>query len=323
MVGAGKVRLATMKFLSVCSGIEAASVAWEPLGWKAVGFSEIEPFQSAVLKHHFPNTPNYGDLTKYAEWPIEPGTVDILVGGTPCQSFSILGKRGGLDDIRGQLAMAFGGLAGKLRPRWIVWENVVGVLSSDHGRDFLAFQRSLVELGYCLSFRVLDSSGFGTSQKRRRVFVVGHLGTDWRYPASVLLERGSLLRDAGKGGSAREEDAEPVEDGSDEGCAAVSFQPGNLRRKAGASPSTKFFPTLLSNSGDQCPHVATDRFIRSLSCREWERLQGFPHDWTNVVFNGKEPAFTLRQQALGNSMCVPVMNWIGKRIDYVEKQKVR
>lgn len=312
-----------MKFLSVCSGIEAASVAWEPLGWKAVGFSEIEPFQSALLKHHFPNTPNYGDLTKYEQWPLAVGDVDLLCGGTPCQSFSILGKRGGLDDIRGQLALAFGGLAGKLRPRWIVWENVVGVLSSDHGLDFLAFQRSLVELGYCLSYRVLDSSGFGTAQKRRRVFVVGHLGTDWRYPASVLLERGSLLGDTGKGRGAQQDDAAAVEDGSGEGCEAVSFQPGNLRRQAGASPSTKFFPTLLSNSGDQCPHVATSRFIRSLSCREWERLQGFPPDWTNVTFKGKEPTFSQRQQALGNSMCVPVMNWIGKRISYVDKQKVR
>ena len=306
-----------MKFFSVCSGIEAASVAWEPLGWKAVGFSEIEEFQSAVLKHHFPNTTNYGDLTKYADWPVGPGTANLLVGGTPCQSFSILGNRGGMDDLRGQLALAFGGLAGKLKPRWILWENVVGVLSSNDGRDFLAFQRSLVELGYSLSYRVLDSSGFGTSQKRRRVFLVGYLGSDWRYPAAVLLERGSLLGDTGKGRSPGEGDADPVEDGSGEGCKAVSFQPGNLRRKAGAAPSTKVFPTLLSNSGDQCPHIATDSFIRSLSSREWERLQGFPPDWTNVLFNGKEPAFTQRQKALGNSMCVPVMHWIGKRINFV------
>jgi DNA (cytosine-5)-methyltransferase 1 len=158
-----------MKYLSVCSGIEAASVAWKPLGWEAVAFSEIEPFQSAVLKHHFPHIPNYGDLTQYEQWPIEAGSADLLVGGTPCQSFSILGDRGGMDDLRGQLAFAFGGLAGKLKPRWIVWENVVGVLSSNDGLDFLAFQDSLVKLGYSLAYRVLDSSGFGTSQKRRRI----------------------------------------------------------------------------------------------------------------------------------------------------------
>lgn len=83
------------------------------------------------------------------------------------------------------------------------------------------------------------------------------------------------------------------------------------------------FPTLLSNTGDQAPHIATDNFIRSLTSREWERLQGFPDDWTNVKLNGKEPAFTTRQAALGNSMCVQVMNWIGKRIAYVDAQKVR
>jgi DNA (cytosine-5)-methyltransferase 1 len=307
-----------MKYLSVCSGIEAASVAWEPLGFKAVAFSEIEPFQSAVLKHHFPNTPNYGDLTQYEQWPIEAGSADLLVGGTPCQSFSVLGDRGGMDDIRGQLAMAFGGLAGKLKPRWIVWENVVGVLSSNDGLDFRAFQDALVKLGYCLAYRVLDSSGFGTSQKRRRVFVVGHLGTDWRRPTAVLLERGCLFGDSSTGGSEGEEDAVVATVGAGEGGAAVSFQPGNLRRQAGASPSTRFFPTLLSNSGDQCPHIATDKFIRSLTSREWERLQGFPDDWTNVPWKGKEPSFTLRQQALGNSMCVPVMAWIGKRIKYVD-----
>lgn len=312
-----------MRFLSVCSGIEAASVAWEPLGWKAVAFSEIEEFQSAVLKARFPDTPNLGDMTRYEQWPIEPGSIDLLVGGTPCQSFSILGNRGGMDDIRGQLAMSFGGIAKKFRPRWIVWENVVGTFSSDDGRDFLAFQRSLVELGYSLSYRVLDSLGFGTAQKRRRLFVVGHLGSDWRCPAAVLLERGTLLGDPRKSRGEEQGDADAPEECSGEGCKAVSFQPGNLRRRAGASPSTRNFPTLLSTTGDQAPCVATDKFIRSLTSKEWERLQGFPDDWTNVPFNGKEPTHTNRQNALGNSMCVPVMRWIGKRISYVESQKVR
>ena len=312
-----------MRFLSVCSGIEAASVAWEPLGWKAVAFSEIEEFQSAVLAARFPDTPNLGDMTRYEQWPLEPGSIDLLVGGTPCQSFSILGNRGGMDDIRGQLAMSFGGIAKKLLPRWILWENVVGVLSSDNGRDFLAFQRSLVELGYSISYRVLDASGFGTSQKRRRVFLVGCLGSDWRSPAAVLLERGSLLGNTAKSRSTEQGDAGSLEECIEQGGTAVSFQPGNLRRRAGASPSMRHFPTLLSNTGDQAPHIATDKFIRSLTCREWERLQGFPDNWTNIQVKGKEPAFTTRQAALGNSMCVQVMNWIGKRIAYVDAQKVR
>jgi hypothetical protein len=137
-----------IRYLSVCSGMEAASVAWEPLGFKAVGFSEIEPFPCAILKHRFPNTPNYGSLTEYQSWPIEQGSVDLLVGGTPCQSFSVAGLRKGLEDPRGNLALTFLGLADKLRPRWIVWENVPGVLSSNGGRDLGSFLGALGQLGY-------------------------------------------------------------------------------------------------------------------------------------------------------------------------------
>ena len=92
-----------MTYLSVCSGIEAASVAWEPLGWKAIGFSEIEPFPCELLKQKFPNVKNYGDMTKYENWDI--GQFDVLVGGTPCQSFSIAGTREGTKDPRGQLIL--------------------------------------------------------------------------------------------------------------------------------------------------------------------------------------------------------------------------
>ncbi len=117
-----------MRFLSVCSGIEAASVAWQPLGWKAVAFAEIEPFPCALLKHHYPDTPNWGDMTKYQEWP--DAAIDLLCGGTPCQSFSVAGLRRGLDDPRGNLMLTFGAIAAKYRPEWLVWENVPGVLSS-------------------------------------------------------------------------------------------------------------------------------------------------------------------------------------------------
>ena len=174
-----------MRYLSVCSGMEAASVAWHPLGWTPVGFSEIEPFPCAILKHRFPNIPNYGSLTEYQSWPIEPGAVDLLVGGTPCQSFSVAGLRKGLADPRGNLALTFLGLADKLKTRWIVWENVPGVLSSGGGRDFGSFLGALVELGYGFAYRVLDAQHFGVPQRRRRVFVVAHLG-DWRPAAEVL-----------------------------------------------------------------------------------------------------------------------------------------
>jgi DNA (cytosine-5)-methyltransferase 1 len=187
-----------MRYLSVCSGMEAASVAWHPLGWQPVGFSEIEPFPCAILKHRFPNIPNYGSLTEYKQWPLKPGAIDLLVGGTPCQSFSVAGLRKGLDDPRGNLALVFLGLADKLKPRWIVWENVPGVLSSAGGRDFGSFLGALVELGYGFAYRVLDAQHFGVPQRRRRVFVVACLG-DWRAPAEVLLESDCVRRDPKKG----------------------------------------------------------------------------------------------------------------------------
>ena len=178
-----------MRYLSVCSGIEAASAAWQPLGWTPVAFSEIEPFPCSVLAHHHPAVPNWGDMTKFEEWPDEP--IDLLCGGTPCQSFSVAGLRKGLADPRGNLMLTFGAIAAKYRPRWLVWENVPGVLSSNGGRDFGSFLGLLGELGYGFAYRVLDAQHFGVPQRRRRVFVVGCLG-DWRAAAAVLFERHSL-----------------------------------------------------------------------------------------------------------------------------------
>ena len=178
-----------MRYLSVCSGIEAATVAWHDLGWQPAAFSEIEPFPSAVLKHHYPNVPNVGDMTKYKEWDI--GTIDLLVGGTPCQSFSVAGLRKGLEDPRGNLALVYCGILDRFKPKWFVWENVPGVLSSNGGRDFGSFLGAVAELGYGFAYRVLDAQYFGVAQRRRRVFVVGCLG-DWRSAAAVLFERESL-----------------------------------------------------------------------------------------------------------------------------------
>ena len=178
-----------MKYLSVCSGIEAATAAWHALGWQPTAFSEIEKFPSAVLAHHYPHVQNLGDMTNYKEWNIDQ--IDLLVGGTPCQSFSVAGLRKGLDDPRGNLCLVYLGLAERFRPRWILWENVPGVLSSGGGRDFGAFLGALAELGYGWAYRVLDAQYLGVPQRRRRVFVVGYLG-DWRRAAAVLFERHSL-----------------------------------------------------------------------------------------------------------------------------------
>jgi DNA (cytosine-5)-methyltransferase 1 len=183
-----------MKYLSVCSGVEAASVAWHSLAWKPVAFSEIEPFPSAVLAHHYKDVPNLGDMTKFKDWKLNE-SIDILVGGTPCQSFSVAGLRKGLEDPRGNLALTYVGILDKFKPKWFIWENVPGVLSSGGGRDFGAFLGAVVELGYGFAYRVLDAQNFGVPQRRRRVFVVGCLG-DWESAAKVLFESESLSGDS-------------------------------------------------------------------------------------------------------------------------------
>lgn len=213
-----------MKYGSVCSGIEAASKAWEPLGWQPAWFSEIEPFPSAVLTHHWPEVTNLGDMTKIAD-AVRAGNVeapDVLVGGTPCQAFSIAGLREGLSDDRGKLTISYVELANaidaKRRERGepeaiIVWENVPGVLSSKDNA-FGCFLAGLAgessELqppggkwthAGCVSgperviaWRVLDAQFFGVAQRRRRVFVVASARKGFD-PAAVLFELDSVRRD--------------------------------------------------------------------------------------------------------------------------------
>lgn len=208
-----------MKYASVCSGVEAASLAWMPLGWEAAWFSEIEPFPCAVLKERFPNVPNLGDMTRITMETMENGDqlyrgadgttalvsggVDLLVGGTPCQGFSVAGKQGGLEDERSVLCLTFINLLKIMQPRFFVWENVPGVLSTAGGADFFEFIRQVTESGYCCSWRILDAQyvrvdGYprAVPQRRRRMFVVGHLGTDWGLPAEILFEPYSLLGDS-------------------------------------------------------------------------------------------------------------------------------
>ena len=193
-----------MKYGSVCSGIEAATMAWHGMGWEPSFFSEIDKFPRAVLEHHYPNVPLHGDFTTIQDGDYDP--INLLVGGTPCQSFSVAGLRKGLDDPRGNLMLGFGALAKRLRPTWLVWENVPGVLSANGGRDFGTFLGMLAELGYGFAYRVLDAQYFGVAQRRRRVFVVGHAG-DWRAAAAVLFERHSLSGHPAPSREAREETA--------------------------------------------------------------------------------------------------------------------
>lgn len=215
-----------MRYGSVCSGIEAASVAWGPLGWRPAFFAEIEPFPCAVLAHHHPDVPNLGDMTTIngADWR----GVDVLVGGTPCQSFSIAGLRGSLSDARGNLSLAFVRLAHAIPALlWVVWENVPGVLNTDDNAFgcFLAGLvgaddplRSPLERGRWpdagmvagprarAAWRVLDAQYFGLAQRRQRVFVVAGLG-DGTDPAAVLFEPKGMRRDPAESAAARAETA--------------------------------------------------------------------------------------------------------------------
>jgi len=443
-----------MKFLSVCSGIEAASVAWHPLGWEAVAYSEIEPFPCKVLQHHYPAVSNLGDMTKFKEWP--DADVDVFVGGTPCQSFSVAGLRKGLDDPRGNLMLTYLAIAKQYRPNWLVWENVPGVLSSADGRDFGSFLGGLAILGYGFAYRVLDAQYFGVAQRRKRVFVVGYLG-DWRPAAAVLFERHSLQghpapsREKGKAVAASTSTS-PVYGGSDPNtsdtvtskwakgsggpvgnecglfvaqpiafdaynqttsetvtalrCAAggvfdntvaqpiafaqntrdevrivngdgnivgaLSAQPGMKQTSYVALPTATLQPIAFSGQmsnpqtdvdmtqtlgaknpmavaqpvyelhsqdsrvrelGDVCTTVSATygagggnvpitlmpaMAVRRLTPVECERLQGFADGYTDIQSKGKPTPDGPRYKALGNSMAVPVMAWIGKRIQAVD-----
>jgi DNA (cytosine-5)-methyltransferase 1 len=383
-----------MKYLSVCSGVEAATVAWHHMGWQAAGFSEIEKFPSEVLAHHYPTVTNFGDMTKYKEWSLND-PIGLLVGGTPCQSFSVAGLRKGLDDPRGNLALTYLGILDHFRPKWCVWENVPGVLSSGGGRDFGAFLGALGELGYGFAYRVLDAQNFGVAQRRRRVFVVGCLG-GWRAAAEVLFEsdclRGDIKKSRGEkqaaaGGfipsiasclqttcndysradnfnmiafeNSRRDGVRLYGDqtntlqafagtgGGNGPCVAIQ---GNLigRDKGGpngvgASEGETMYtltkadvhgvaydmkqhhnPQVTTNiqlttgncstvRGDT-PLVRKSMAVRRLSPVECERLQGFPDNYTNIKDKCPDGP---RYKAMGNSMAVPVMRWIGERINKV------
>lgn len=441
-----------MRYISVCSGIEAATVAWHDLGWEPVAFAEIDAFPSAVLAHHFPTVPNLGDISK-VDWRPYHGTVDLVVGGTPCQSFSIAGRREGLDGASG-LVFEYFRLLREVQPRWFVWENVPGSFSSNKGADFQSILREWDKCGYHVSWATLDAQYFGVPQRRRRIFAVGHLG-DWRYPAQVLFEpdclrrhtppRGEKRKDVAgtlasrtQGGGGLGTDFEvagglqvtarclstsnqrldyetetfvvapvtttPYADNvgqesrlvcsqfgdkagallarhdsspcADRGMTVVAFQQNQLGEvrtgnvagtlNTNSKPSGRNTPMIcgtLAASGagtsrpagqgneldflvpisfhaSQDPCVSGDvthplgrnnglacgicqqMRVRRLTPRECERLQGFPDNWTDIPWRGKDRAPDgPRYKALGNSMAVPCMRWIGERINNIEHQE--
>ena len=311
------------------------------MGWKPVGFSEIEKFPSQVLAHHYPQVTNFGDMTKYKEWKLDD-SIGLLVGGTPCQSFSVAGLRKGLDDPRGNLALTYVGILDRFRPKWCVWENVPGVLSSGGGRDFGSFLGALGELGYGWAYRVLDAQNFGVAQRRRRVFVVGCLG-GWESAAKVLFESESLSGDIKKGRTKKQETSKYAGRGIATisptiGCELAKQVNNQMVNKeeqsytlnvidvhgvaigfhANARPDEMNFLKNKSNTltAGQRAACHNKMAVRRLTPVECERLQGFSDNYTNIP----KAADGNRYKALGNSMAVPVMRWIGKRINQFEKQ---
>jgi len=370
-----------VKYGSVCSGVEAATVAWHSLKWTPQWFSEIEQFPSAVLNHHYPNVPNMGDMTKHKEWNNE--AIDLLVGGTPCQSFSVAGLRKGLDDPRGNLMLSYLAIAEQYQPKWLVWENVPGVLSSNGGKDFGAYLGALGQLGYGFAYRVLDAQYFGVPQRRKRVFVVGCL-RDWRSAAAVLFESHSLQ---GHSAPSREKGQKPspsVTTGAPfsrtgnervecDAIIPIAFggQMSNVQTDNDLSQTLQAknpqavmtsAPTISATLQTTCGEWSradgftmmsydmkqhhnpqpTDTFalttencnsirgdsplikatkVRRLTPTECERLQGFPDNYTQIPYRKKDAENcpdSPRYKAMGNSMAVPVMKWIGERIEMVE-----
>ena len=380
---------AAVRYLSLFSGIEAASVAWGPLGWEPVCFAELDEFPSALLAERYPEVPNVGDVTKM-NWKKYRGKVDLVVGGSPCQSFSIAGKREGLQGESG-LMYEYIRAVREVRPRWFLWENVPGALSSENGEAFRQLLSEMDKLGYGLAWRVLDAQFFGVAQRRRRLFLVGRLGAC--PPVEVLAEPESLRGDYPSSREKREaiaaaarrrascagfkysagssaqsvgyEDelsntvtadwhapavfgfAQNSRDGAflciadDNAKAAIDRDMCGSLKVGGAPPMVA--KTLLVRCGKEgggkgalvsedvsltlsttnaqalFPGGAT---VRRLTPRECERLQGFPSDWTKIPYRGK-PAEECpdgpRYKAIGNSMAVPVMRWIGERIGKAER----
>ena len=385
-----------MRYGSLCSGIEAASAAWEPLGWQPAWFAEIEPFPCAVLNHHWPHVPNYGDMTRLVG-KILNGTVeapDILVGGTPCQAFSVAGLRGSLDDERGNLTLVLIRILDAIDfirarngqpPCILVWENVPGVLNTKDnafgcflgglaGEDMplepagQKWTNAGCMLGHKrrIAWRILDAQYFGVPQRRRRVFLVASAGS--ADPAKILFERQGEAGDFGAGAETREDPATFIEGSF--GTYRQSAVGGAVKASGGAlqggsetllvvhgrqtpCASDKAFTLDCQHSGNTnvvCIHgntigrqlhnggngtgaiqdgtsytltaadlhaVSDGLQVRRLTPTECERLQGFPDNHTLIPWRGKPAAEcpdSPRYKAIGNSMAVPVMRWIGQRI---------
>ena len=289
-----------MKYVSIFSGIEAATVAWHPLGWEPLAFSEIDPFPSTVLQHHYPNVPNLGDITKI-DWRPYVGTADIVVGGSPCQSFSVAGKREGLAGASG-LMFEYIRAVRDLRPRWFVWENVPGALSSEQGEAYRQLLSEMDALGYGLAWRVLDAQFFGVAQRRERVFLVGSLGT--MRCAEVLFERESMSWDHQSSRQKRQALTDEAQErfgeaDHDSGC----LTPGETQSRR-VYPTSGVYPTLSTRekSGQNQESVFT-QFGDDIAGTLTARYDSSPcvDRGANVVVDDRQKVFLCQTAQTGSN----------------------
>lgn len=337
-----------MKYMSLFSGIEAATVAWHTLGWEPVAFAEVAPFPCSVLAHHYPDVPNLGSVTDITDDQIKAlGHIDIVVGGSPCQDLSIAGKRNGLAGERSGLfheqLRIFNAARKFCGARWLVWENVTGAFSSNRGRDFAVVVGAMAgctldvpENGWgtegvamgnngLVEWCVLDAQWFGVAQRRRRVFAV--LDTcDWQRRPPVLFEPEGLHRATPPCRIEGQGAALGLPRGTGQRLdAVVSYGiPGNWIGRAAKNggnatqPPIEVAPCLTTaDRHGVATSVHSGMQARRLTPVECERLQGFTDNYTAIPYR-KKPASECpdspRYKALGNSMAVPVMRWIGKQI---------
>lgn len=303
-----------MRYLSIFSGIEAASVAWRPLGWEPVAFCEVDDFCSEVLRQRFPDVPNLGDIGK-VDWGGvvgRHGRPDVVVGGSPCTSFSIAGDRTGLQG-ESRLLYEYIRAVGEVRPSWFVFENVPAILQS-RDNPFGQLVSAMADIGYQdLAWRVLDAAGFGVPQRRRRVFLVGRLGDGYR-AAEVLLDPGLLRRDPQEAGAARQEASQG--DGGRPARGLRVMASGQAHSEIGED----LCPTMSARQYKDPPILFDGGHPRRLTPEECEALMGLPRGWTRIAWRGKSPEDCpsgRRYKAVGNSFAVPVVRWIGEGIEAV------
>ncbi len=311
-----------MKFISLCSGIEAASVAWEPLGWECVGLCDFAKFPQKVVKHHYPNVPFFPNMLNILQdEKFKKIKADVAIAGTPCQPFSDAGLGKGMDDERAKLAIEFGNILTEQRYPHIIWENVDGVFKEKNKRglsdifsnitDTDIWPEDINEGGgifqgkkYSLAYRVFDSRYFGVPQRRRRIVAYGFYGTDWRIPAAVLFNEGCF-------GSFREENKKTKHERTKNILGQIKLA-GTITKSYSKTLTDGFGKISTSN------YWVDELGIREFTEKELCRLQGFPDNYFDFEINGKKPSYSAIKGGIGNSMTVPLIRHIGERIQFVD-----